>query len=142
MSNLMLALVIVGIVALGVLTGIVSYERDRWITAGNYKWSKRKRKPFVHKPLIGTCALEWQVGDLVMQFHHNDVFNWREYGTIWRFSFWLCRPWKKPWRTTPDPADVFDDLSPKEEIWVALQLMEDTCDRHGLFLCPTCFPVD
>lgn len=45
----------------------------------------------MHKPFIGNCAWEWQVGSIVIQFHHNDVFNWREYATFWRFNIWRAR---------------------------------------------------
>ena len=27
-----------------------------------------------------------------------------------------------------------------EEIWLALQVSEDTCSAHSKFLCPLCFP--
>lgn len=44
----------------------------------------------MRKPFIGNCAVEWQVGKLVMQFCHNDKFNWRENASgPWRFNFFL-----------------------------------------------------
>jgi hypothetical protein len=41
----------------------------------------------MHKPFKGICAYEWQIGPFVMQFCYNNVWNWRKYGTFWRFNF-------------------------------------------------------
>ena len=44
--------------------------------------------PKIHKPFVGTMSIEWQVGRTVIQFCHNDNWNWREYATFWRFNIW------------------------------------------------------
>lgn len=43
----------------------------------------------MHRPFIGTVALEWQIGRLVLQFCHNDKFNWRQYGKLWRLNWFV-----------------------------------------------------
>lgn len=51
-------------------------------------------------------------------------------------ALWPCQ--------TPDD-DLERPLTPREEIWLALQVSEDTCAAHGVYLCEKCFdltPVD
>lgn len=40
----------------------------------------------VHRPYKGIMAYEWRVGRTVFQFCHNDMWNWREYATLWRIN--------------------------------------------------------
>ena len=42
----------------------------------------------MRKPFKGFMAYEWQIGSIVFQFCHNDKWNWKEYGTFWRFNIW------------------------------------------------------
>ena len=38
------------------------------------------------------------------------------------------------------PCQHIDDYEAgREEIWLALQISEDTCAEHNKFLCPDCF---
>ena len=44
-------------------------------------------------------------------------------------SSWPCQ--------IPEGED--DDAQARREIWWALQISEDTCAKHGVYLCAECF---